>query len=165
MDHSPSIENTSLSVRSEVFTDVPMKNVVFWTVTPCGSCKNRRIGGTYRAHHQGEKNQRARCMLVIANVPSSLILFTLMMGAICSFETSVLTRVTRCQIAEDGNITSPSGISERLRPSWTLDANCRLQIVSILSQVNPIQIKPYFSYVKLKISVCLIISRVGVPTR
>jgi hypothetical protein len=23
-----------------------MKNGVFWDVTPCGSCKNRRIGGT-----------------------------------------------------------------------------------------------------------------------
>jgi hypothetical protein len=25
---------------------VPMKNGVFWVVTPCGSCKNRRFGGT-----------------------------------------------------------------------------------------------------------------------
>jgi hypothetical protein len=24
-----------------------MKNVVFWDVTPCGSCKNRRFGGKY----------------------------------------------------------------------------------------------------------------------
>jgi hypothetical protein len=23
-----------------------MKNRVFWDVTPCGSCKNRRFGGT-----------------------------------------------------------------------------------------------------------------------
>jgi hypothetical protein len=23
-----------------------MKNCVFWDVTPCGSCKNRRFGGT-----------------------------------------------------------------------------------------------------------------------
>jgi hypothetical protein len=23
-----------------------MKNGVFWDVTPCGSCKNRRFGGT-----------------------------------------------------------------------------------------------------------------------
>jgi hypothetical protein len=26
--------------------DIGMKNVVFWDVTPCGSCKNRRFGGT-----------------------------------------------------------------------------------------------------------------------
>jgi hypothetical protein len=24
----------------------PMKNAVFWDVTPCGSCKSRRFGGT-----------------------------------------------------------------------------------------------------------------------
>jgi hypothetical protein len=27
---------------------------------PCGSCKNRRFGGTYRFHHQNEKNKRSR---------------------------------------------------------------------------------------------------------
>jgi hypothetical protein len=47
-------------VRFEVFTAVTMKNVVFWDVTPYGSCKNRRFGGTYRLHHQGGENQRAR---------------------------------------------------------------------------------------------------------
>jgi hypothetical protein len=35
-------------VRFEVFTAVTMKNCVIWDVTPCGSCKNRRFGGTYR---------------------------------------------------------------------------------------------------------------------
>jgi hypothetical protein len=34
-------------VRFEVFTAVTTKNGVFWDVTPCGSCKNRRFGGTY----------------------------------------------------------------------------------------------------------------------
>jgi hypothetical protein len=33
-------------VRFEVFTAVTMKNAVFWDVTPYGSCKNRRFGGT-----------------------------------------------------------------------------------------------------------------------
>jgi hypothetical protein len=33
-------------VRLEVFTAVTMKSDVFWDVTPCGSCKNRRFGGT-----------------------------------------------------------------------------------------------------------------------
>jgi hypothetical protein len=33
-------------VRFEVFTTVTMKNAVFLDVTPCGSCKNRRFGGT-----------------------------------------------------------------------------------------------------------------------
>jgi hypothetical protein len=35
-----------LSVRYEVFTAVTMKNGVFWDVTLCGSCRNRRFGGT-----------------------------------------------------------------------------------------------------------------------
>jgi hypothetical protein len=34
-----------------------MKNGVFWVVTPCGSCKNRRFGGTWRLLHQGDKNR------------------------------------------------------------------------------------------------------------
>jgi hypothetical protein len=39
-------ETCSKHVRVDVFTAVTMKNGVFWDVTPCGSCKNRRIGGT-----------------------------------------------------------------------------------------------------------------------
>jgi hypothetical protein len=34
-----------------------MKNGVFWVVTACGSCKNRRFGGTWRLLHQGDKNR------------------------------------------------------------------------------------------------------------
>jgi hypothetical protein len=36
----------SIYVRFEVFKAVTMKNGIFWDVTPCGSCKNRRFGGT-----------------------------------------------------------------------------------------------------------------------
>jgi hypothetical protein len=32
-------------VRHEVVTAVTMKDGVFWDVTPCGECKNRRFGG------------------------------------------------------------------------------------------------------------------------
>jgi hypothetical protein len=34
-----------------------LKNGVFWVVTPCGSCKNRRFGGTWRLLNQGDKNR------------------------------------------------------------------------------------------------------------
>jgi hypothetical protein len=37
---------------------VTVKNTVFWDVTPCGSCKNRRFGGTYRFHPEGGKDWR-----------------------------------------------------------------------------------------------------------
>jgi hypothetical protein len=38
--------NIKLSTPRVTANVVPMKNGVFWDVTPCGSCKNRRIGGT-----------------------------------------------------------------------------------------------------------------------
>jgi hypothetical protein len=44
-------------VTFEVFTAVTMKNGVFWDVTSCGSCKNRRFGGTSRLLPQGGKNR------------------------------------------------------------------------------------------------------------
>jgi hypothetical protein len=47
---------TSEDTRAAVFrfistllrkgNDIIMKNAVFWDVTPCGSCKNRRFEGT-----------------------------------------------------------------------------------------------------------------------
>jgi hypothetical protein len=33
------------------------KKSVFWDVTPCGSCKNRRFGGAWRLLYQGDKNR------------------------------------------------------------------------------------------------------------
>jgi hypothetical protein len=35
-----------VEIRLEVITAVTMKNAVFWNVTTCGSCKNRRFEGT-----------------------------------------------------------------------------------------------------------------------
>jgi hypothetical protein len=37
-------------------TFINIKNGVFWVVTPCGSYKNRRFGGTWRLLHQGDNN-------------------------------------------------------------------------------------------------------------
>jgi hypothetical protein len=82
-------------------------------MTPCGFCKNRCFRRTFHLHQHGEKNQRAgnvtsnKQLLVTAKVvPSSLIIFTLIMDAIHSTETLVLTRTTRRHIPEDGILCS-----------------------------------------------------------
>jgi ABC-type uncharacterized transport system permease subunit len=69
-----------------------MKNAVFWDVTLCDSYKNQSFGGTF-----------ASIIRVIRTVvPSSPIVVTLMMEAILSSETSVLTRATRHNTSDDG---------------------------------------------------------------
>jgi hypothetical protein len=52
-----SVMGPIVNLRFEVFTAVTTKNGVFWDVTPCGSCKNRCFGGTWRLFHQGDKNR------------------------------------------------------------------------------------------------------------
>jgi hypothetical protein len=65
------------------------KNIVFWDVTPCGSCKNRRFGSVL-------------LLLVTTNViPCWPILVILMKQLTRSYETSVLTRAARFNIKED----------------------------------------------------------------
>jgi hypothetical protein len=83
------------NVRFEVFTAVTVKNGVFWVVTSCDSCKNRRFGGAYRLHRQGFP------VCFSYQLPSSLILSILMKGAIHASETSAHTRATRRNIQED----------------------------------------------------------------
>jgi hypothetical protein len=96
-----------------------MKNVIFWDVTTCGSCMNRRFSVSYRLLHQGKTYRRARnnvssnCtpkhaakkhyyivflhsmlwLLVTANVvPSSSIHATLMVEEVRSSESAQLPR-------------------------------------------------------------------------
>jgi hypothetical protein len=47
-------------VRCGVCTAVTVMNAVFRDVAPCGSCKNRRFGGSWPLHHRGDKNQWTR---------------------------------------------------------------------------------------------------------
>jgi hypothetical protein len=73
---------TKLFSESENSHDV--KNCVFWVVTPCGSCKNRR---TLRRNTRSVR----RLLVAACVVPSSPILVTLMKEGPGSSETSVLT--------------------------------------------------------------------------
>jgi hypothetical protein len=42
-----SVEMVQVMMKTAVETpNLTLKNGVFWDVTPCGSCKNRRFGGT-----------------------------------------------------------------------------------------------------------------------
>jgi hypothetical protein len=83
-----------------------MKNIVFWDVRPSGFCKKRRFGATYHLYHQTIIHRVLR-LLVIANVVlSSPIIVILMIEALSSSETLVLTRDTRRNISEDDTIHS-----------------------------------------------------------
>jgi hypothetical protein len=75
-----------------------MNSAVFWAVKPCSFVRTDNSEETYRLHHQGEENQARTANFVL----NPLILFTLMMEAIRSFYTSVLTRVTQRHIPEYG---------------------------------------------------------------
>jgi hypothetical protein len=47
-----------IKVGFEVFTAVVMKGIIFWDMTPCSPLSvNRRFGGTYRLHLQGQRNK------------------------------------------------------------------------------------------------------------
>jgi hypothetical protein len=59
------IEETKLYfVRFDILTAVTMKNVVSWNGSLCSSCKNRRFGGTYRLHLQGENTEQTKNIVI-----------------------------------------------------------------------------------------------------
>jgi hypothetical protein len=51
------IKLNSAYIIFEIIMAVTMKTGIVWDITPCGSCKNRKFGGTLPLHHQGDKHQ------------------------------------------------------------------------------------------------------------
>jgi hypothetical protein len=58
-------------VRFEVLPAVIRKNAIFWDVTQCSCCRNRRFGGTYRLHHQGDSYRRTKSNVSSNQRPSN----------------------------------------------------------------------------------------------
>jgi hypothetical protein len=54
-----------INVEFEVFTEVTMKNAIFWDVAPCGII-NWLFGGMCRFHLQGRRNNvgEEKCLMV-----------------------------------------------------------------------------------------------------
>jgi hypothetical protein len=100
-----------------------MKTAVFWDVKPCGSCRYRHFGRTYRLRHQGTYSsvysflRSVLQLLGTANVLKALILFTLMMESIYSSETSALTRATQRHIPERCSLRNDVRLCPRCRRS------------------------------------------------
>jgi hypothetical protein len=61
---------TREETRLEIFTAVTMKNGVVWDVTPCGSCKNRRLLGYKNPIRTSQETH-----YVFATEPSQLMLW------------------------------------------------------------------------------------------
>jgi hypothetical protein len=103
----PFSSTSFLIVGFEVFTAVVLKSIIFWDMTPFSPLSfNRRFGGTYRSHLQGQRNRfgkpASKQMASRYHLFAEPIYSTLMMEAIYSSETSVETqRTTRRHIPED----------------------------------------------------------------
>jgi hypothetical protein len=68
----------SIQISDFEKSQLALKNDVFWDITQCGSCKNRRFGRTYPRRHQVNKNRRAKNytanVVPILPIPLTLII-------------------------------------------------------------------------------------------
>jgi hypothetical protein len=107
-------------VRFEVFTAVTMKNGVFWDVSRVALVGTDVVSeelssSIIRVTRIGELGTTVTVLVTANVVRSSLILVTLIMEELSSFETSVLTRATWHNIPEDAIL---HGIFQLLAQIW-----------------------------------------------
>jgi hypothetical protein len=135
-------------VRFEVSTAVTMMIIIFWEMTPWGSYKNRRFGGSYRLHLQGARVRvvtERSCKLLYRHrlVEERSVICshscTLKMEAIRSSETSVLIRATRRHLPEDDNhhdiiFISAYSYSRKLENNITEYWNCHFGVYHCLAE-------------------------------
>jgi hypothetical protein len=89
--------------------------IIFWDMTPCGSYKNRRFGGSYRLHFQGERvragTERNSKLLPIQDLTVSL--------CTCSYCCYTFTQLKSLHASIPFYLFGASGI--RLETSKTAD--------------------------------------------
>jgi hypothetical protein len=90
-----------------------MKNSVLSEVVACGSLKNRCFGGTYRLHHQDDKNQRARNSVVTSNL-SNLMMKATFPRDIGSYKSHTVSHTWRWQSSY-----SPPWNPQKLYSIWS----------------------------------------------
>jgi hypothetical protein len=50
-----------MDIRRDRYYFVRFEVIIFWEMTPCGSYKNRRFGGSYHLHLQGARVRVRLC--------------------------------------------------------------------------------------------------------